>query len=298
MEREFNRENLRGIYRLLTEIAKGNFPYEIRRSRYKDEIEGLTTYINQTGQELNRSRKQFLWINRYNEAIRIRTANFLLDNRLHIQRISYDTPKNELVETNDFIGIPFKELLAKPSRKNWLEKIKSLEKSEHISFYTLLEYQFDKLLNIHLDTIVSKFDKEYIVISFLLQITENQYDLQKKTRLKTYTRWDQQLFHNIQIYIHHHLEEPLLSIEDLAQKFNTNVHKITKGFKDIFGYTPFQYHARQRIEKCKLLIKYSDFSLTEISIKMGYGSYPDFSKRFKNITKLSPKQYRDIVRNS
>ena len=36
----------------------------------------------------------------------------------------------------------------------------------------------------------------------------------------------------------------------------------------------------------------------EISIKMGYGSYPNFSKRFKNITQISPKRYRDIVRKS
>ena len=36
MGREFNRENLQGIYRLLTEIAKGNFAYKIRRSRYND----------------------------------------------------------------------------------------------------------------------------------------------------------------------------------------------------------------------------------------------------------------------
>ncbi len=300
MERKFTKENLRGIYRLLTEIAKGNFSYEIIRSRYKDELEGLITYTNQTMQELNRSRKQFLWINRHNEVVRIRTANFQLDDRLNIQKLSFDTPKTETVNSTDLIGIPFQELLAKPSKKSWLKKIKSLEKPKNISFYILLEYKFDNLLNIHLDTIVSKFydenKKEYIVTSFFLELTKDRDNLQKKTKLKTYTTWDQQLFHSIQVYIDQHLEEPLINIEDLALEFNTNTHKITQGFKEIFGYTPFQYHARKRIERSKLLIEYSDLSLKEISIKLGYGSYPDFSKRFKTITKLSPKQYRYMVR--
>ena len=64
MEREFNRVNLRGIYRILTEIAKGNFAFQIKRTDHKDELEGLHVYANQTSEELYRNRHQFLWLNR------------------------------------------------------------------------------------------------------------------------------------------------------------------------------------------------------------------------------------------
>lgn len=76
MEREFNRANLRGVYRMLTEWAKGNFAYQIKRSRHQDELEGLVAYFNQTGEELNNNRNQFLWLNRQNEIVVIRTAIF------------------------------------------------------------------------------------------------------------------------------------------------------------------------------------------------------------------------------
>lgn len=303
MEREFNRENLQGIYRLLTEIAKGNFAYKIRRSRYNDELEALITYFNQAAQELYRTRNQFLWINRENEAVKIRTAHFVLDHQFKIQKLSYDTPGNKLVKAVDFVGKPFEILLVKSFRKQWRKKIKSLKKSRRMSFFIKLEYHFDSFVNIDLDSVVSRFisDKmeEYIVTSFLLETSKDiALVTSNNIALKTFSIWDQKLLKEIQVYIEHHLEEPLVSIDELALKFQTNTHKIINGFKELFGCTPFQYHARQRIERCKFLIEYSELNLMEISIKMGYGSYPNFSKRFKNITQISPKRYRDIVRKS
>jgi AraC-like DNA-binding protein len=142
-------------------------------------------------------------------------------------------------------------------------------------------------------------EAKFIVTSFLLDTSKEFFsELPEDSEIKTYSKWDQKLFHEIHIYIMHHLDEPSKPLDELAELFNSNEYKIKTGFKEIFGCTPFQYHADQRINQCKILIENTDLSLTEISIKMGFGSYPHFSKSFKEKTKVSPKHYKNIIRNS
>ncbi len=108
----------------------------------------------------------------------------------------------------------------------------------------------------------------------------------------TISIWDQQLFQDIHSYIENHLEKPLISYYDLASLFNTNEHKIKVGFKEVYGLTPFQLHREKRIERSKILIANTDLFLTEIAEKMGFSTYPQFSKTFKIITGISPRTYK------
>ena len=303
MRREFNRANLRGIYRMLTEWAKVNFAYQIKRSHHQDELEGLVAYFNQTGEELNNNRNQFLWLNRQNEIMVIRTAIFLLNDNLEVIDYSYKHPDNKIIPSNKILGKPFKTLLEKKTQSQWQDRIKAFKKDRAQSFNIMLEYQFDESLKLNLNSVVSRLmenvESSFIVISFLLDTSKDYFPkLPKNAEIKTFSKWDQKLFHEIHIYIIHHLDEPSKSLDELAELFNTNEYKIKTGFKEIFGCTPFQYHADQRIKHCKILIENTDLSLTEISIKMGFASYPHFSKNFKEKTKMSPRNYKKIIRNS
>ena len=113
----------------------------------------------------------------------------------------------------------------------------------------------------------------------------------------TLSIWDQQLFQDIHSYIANHLEEALISYYELASLFNTNEHKIKIGFKEVYGRTPFQLHREKRIEHSKILIGNTDLSLSEIALKMGFSSYPQFSRTFKMITGFSPRTFKRKVCN-
>lgn len=303
MEREFNRANLRGIYRMLTEIAKGNFAFQIKRTDHRDELEGLNAYANQTSQELYRKRHQFLWLNRNTDAMVIRTANFLLDKKLRVMDYSYKHPDNIQIPNNDIVGTVFTNLLTRKFQHTWEKKISRFIKSKEQSFNICLEYHFDDLLKINLHTVVSRFtgvvEEKYIVTSYLMDTSKDFFtELPQDIEMKTYSKWDQKLFHEIHIYIMHHLDEPPKTLDDLAQLFNTNKYKIKTGFKEIFGCTPTQYYNKQRIRQCQILIENTSLSLTEISNKMGFSSYPHFSKSFKKETQLTPRFYQKITQNS
>ncbi|MDT0650806.1 helix-turn-helix domain-containing protein [Autumnicola edwardsiae] len=303
MEREFNRANLRGIYRMLTEIAKGNFAFQIKRTHHRDELEGLNAYANQTSEELYRKRHQFLWLNRNTEAMVIRTANFLLDKNLRVMDYSYKHPDNIEVAENNILGKAFSELLVRKFQHTWEKKILKFMAGKEQSFDIRLEYHFDELLKINLHTVVSRLtgvlEEKYIVTSYLMDGSKDFFsELPENSEIKTFSKWDQKLFHEIHIYIIHHLDEPPKTLDQLAMLFNTNEYKIKTGFKEIFGCTPTQYYNKQRIRECKILIENTSLSLTEISIKMGFSSYPHFSKSFKKETHVTPRFYKKITRNS
>ncbi len=303
MEREFNRANLRGIYRILTEMAKGNFAYQIKRTHHRDELEGLNAYINQTAEELNIKRHQFLWLNRQTEIMVIRTATFLLNKELEVLGYSYNHPDNIEVNPNNILGKSFSELLVRKFQDGWEKKIMEFLGSSEQSLNITLEYQFDEFLKVNLHSVVSRLtgtrEEKYIVTSYLLDTSKEFFShLPENSEIKTYSKWDQKLFHEIHIYILHHLDEPSQPLAELARLFNTNEYKIKTGFKGIFGCTPTQYFNRQRIRQCKILIESTDLSLLEISEKMGFSSYPHFSKSFKKETHLTPSFYKKITRNS
>ena len=51
-----------------------------------------------------------------------------------------------------------------------------------------------------------------------------------------------------------------------------------------------------RIEKAKLYLQYTDFSIEEIAEKTGFCSQNYFSRRFKDIIGMSPTQFRQRER--
>ena len=48
----------------------------------------------------------------------------------------------------------------------------------------------------------------------------------------------------------------------------------------------------QRIEKTKELIKYDELNLSEIAYKLNYSSVAHLSKQFKQVTGMSPSEFK------
>ena len=48
----------------------------------------------------------------------------------------------------------------------------------------------------------------------------------------------------------------------------------------------------QRIEKTKELIKYDELNLSEIAYKLNYSSVAHLSKKFKQVTGMSPSEFK------
>lgn len=84
-------------------------------------------------------------------------------------------------------------------------------------------------------------------------------------------------------YIKNHYKEEL-SLELLAEKVEITPYYLSKVFKQETGEKFVDYVNRVRIEKAKTFLNQYDYSVTELSLKVGYNSTTYFCKMFKKIT--------------
>jgi YesN/AraC family two-component response regulator len=96
----------------------------------------------------------------------------------------------------------------------------------------------------------------------------------------------------IKEFIDQHYSEDLW-LTGLSEKFNIESTYLSKTFKNIVGENLMLYISRTRVEKAKMLLHKKELNITDIALLVGYDDYSYFSRVFKKITGLSPREYRE-----
>jgi AraC-like DNA-binding protein len=86
--------------------------------------------------------------------------------------------------------------------------------------------------------------------------------------------------------------------QQLAQKLNTNEHKLKHGFKQTFKITIYEYLTRVRMQKAKDMLAYTDYPVSRVAADVGFPDASNFSKRFKQCTGVLPLEYRNQQSNT
>ncbi|MEF3308273.1 AraC family transcriptional regulator [Paenibacillus sp. GYB004] len=93
-------------------------------------------------------------------------------------------------------------------------------------------------------------------------------------------------------YIESHLHEDL-SLQSVAELFHVSPEHLTRTFKREKGVAFYQYVLLQRIQESKrLMLARSDISLTDIAYTLGFASSSHFSRIFKSVTAITPREFR------
>lgn len=87
-------------------------------------------------------------------------------------------------------------------------------------------------------------------------------------------------------------EDPVPSINRIAQRAGLSPFHFIRLFKSVFGETPHQYRSHARIERAKQLLILTDQSVTEVCMAVGFSSLGSFSALFARRTGLSPSAWR------
>lgn len=93
------------------------------------------------------------------------------------------------------------------------------------------------------------------------------------------------------------IPEDFLLSEFLSGKMYKDYSAISKLFSQNENITLEQFFILQKIEKVKELLFYNEFTLTEISGKLGYKSVQHLSAQFKNITGFTPTEFKKLKDN-
>ncbi|MFD2657955.1 response regulator transcription factor [Gracilibacillus thailandensis] len=100
-----------------------------------------------------------------------------------------------------------------------------------------------------------------------------------------------QVIEGICQYIENHLDEDL-SLVRLAEIHYFNPSYLSYFFKQEQGINLSEYIDRCRIRKARELLSHSDLKVREVSEKVGYHTAHSFTRFFKKMTGMTPKEYR------
>lgn len=87
---------------------------------------------------------------------------------------------------------------------------------------------------------------------------------------------------------------------NLSDYLSSHIHRdyssLSKLFSETTSMTIERYYILQRVERVKELITYDELSLTQIALKMNYSSVAYLSSQFKQVTGMTPTQFKHMER--
>lgn len=84
-----------------------------------------------------------------------------------------------------------------------------------------------------------------------------------------------------------------LDISRLATAAGMSQAHFIRRFRRTFGETPNRYLQRRRVERAMFLLSSTGTSVTDVCFDVGFNSLGTFSRMFRQVTGLSPSEYRE-----
>lgn len=128
----------------------------------------------------------------------------------------------------------------------------------------------------------------YLLLSNLIGTSINRKEKSGNNMLEFY-------LHEARIFIEQNYHRDI-SAEDVAHVCNLSRVYLSKIFKSKFNTTLQEFIIQFRMSKAQELLKTTDYSVTKISEMVGYQNAFNFSRAFKKITGISPRDWR--IKNS
>ena len=126
-----------------------------------------------------------------------------------------------------------------------------------------------------------------------LSIVYSLYTLAIKSQNKKYAKQNQ-LFSKMISYILEKYTDPELSVREIAQQFSISEVHLRRIFKGALNTTPTKYISFLRLEKAKNMLTFSNYTIAEISLSVGFEDSYYFSRFFKKETGVSPSEYKRL----
>ncbi len=116
----------------------------------------------------------------------------------------------------------------------------------------------------------------------------------KRNRSKTMIT-EHPLIHRCKDYVFQHLHSPL-TVQEIAEALRVHPNYLSSLFHSQEGESLYQYILLKKIDLTKNLLTYSDYSYLDIANYLGFTSQSHLGTRFKAITGMTLKKYRDTYK--
>lgn len=93
------------------------------------------------------------------------------------------------------------------------------------------------------------------------------------------------------LHILNNIKKPL-HLNQMAIMANISEAHFSRNFKLVFKVPPLQYQIQRRIDKAAELLRRTNLSISEIYASTGFNNLSTFSRSFKKVYGIGPKEYR------
>jgi len=164
------------------------------------------------------------------------------------------------------------------------------EKEAIVSIFRMIEEELDNRIDdFSQDVIVSQ-------IELLLTYAQRFYKRQFITRKAVNNSLLQRLEELVDQYLNSStsLREGVPTVHYFAEQLHVSPSYLSDMLRSLINQNAQQYIQNKLIEKAKEKLSTTDLSVSEIAYELGYEHSQSFSKLFKNKTKQSPLEFRQL----
>lgn len=192
-------------------------------------------------------------------------------------------------QTVSYVTILFDmENLTPGVAENWheilLNKVYPYNKKTYTLIKTLVQesstgipYMDSLMLCLLTETIIRLLQSEYIVSTAPPSSVARQ-------------NYQDELFERIIAYVESKIYEPL-TIAEICQQFSMSRSSLQLLFKNAVNQSPKKYISDMKLERSRQMLRENKYTVSEISLKLGYSSIHYFSNAFNQKYHISPSEY-------
>lgn len=134
------------------------------------------------------------------------------------------------------------------------------------------------------DSSLKQIGRLYLIMDALMEGSTSKRQIQGGKLAQFYT-------HEAITFIEQNYMLPI-TVENMADHCNLDRSYFGKIFKETMGQSPQEFLISYRMTKAAVLLKTTDLSIGNISLLVGYTNQLHFSRSFKKVYNLSPREYR------
>jgi AraC-like DNA-binding protein len=157
-------------------------------------------------------------------------------------------------------------------------------KARHIDIAELMKSEMLYIVNHQNDSPLHLIGHLYMVIDYLIR-SSTFAPITKGNPLRNF--YIQEAMH----YIEHNFQNDI-SIEEIAAACGLNRSYFGRIFREALGKSPQEFLINFRMTKASELLKLTNLSIAEVGLTVGYENQLHFSRAFKNVFGISPRQWR------
>jgi signal transduction histidine kinase/DNA-binding response OmpR family regulator/ligand-binding sensor domain-containing protein len=111
------------------------------------------------------------------------------------------------------------------------------------------------------------------------------------------TSLDEELMKKALLAVEKNIDNSDYSVDDLSEELALSRRQLSRKFQSIIGLSPGEFIRSVRLKRAAQLLKDSQYNISEIADRVGFGTIKYFNMNFKDEFGVTPSQYRDKASN-